>query len=217
MEAADSSSWTLLETAEAAKVLLSEERRFLEPFMEHERSVGEVARELGVAVDALAYRTRRFVQLGLLRQTREEPRKGRAIKYYRAPPGYRAPIALLPVADLEELVRTLDAPMRELALKDFARLLEGAGFASWSVHCYRDELGRMRLELVPPVEGWRSEDVMHPDVPALLFNWVPLQLDPERAKELQAELVQLLGRYQGPTDAPTHLLGLFLVPHRGDK
>ena len=215
MEEPDSTSWVELNTSEAARVLVADERRFLEPFMARERSVGEVARELGVAVDALAYRVRRYERLELLQKTREVPRKGRAVKYYRGAAAYRVPLSVLPLADLEELVRVLDAPMRERFFRGFAGLLEGAGLSGWAVHCYRDTSDRARLELAPPVEGWRPEDVLRPEVPALLFSWAPLTLGAAQAKELQAELWALLQRYYGNADAPTHLVGLFLAPYRG--
>jgi hypothetical protein len=50
--------------------------------------------------------------------------------------------------------------------------------------------------------------------PAVVFNWVPLALDEQQAKELQRDLLALIRRYQQHSEAPTHLLGLFLTPAR---
>lgn len=201
-----------LDTPEAARILIADERKFLEPFMARERSISEVANELGISVEALAYRVRRFVTLGLLHCTREKPRKGRAIRYYQAAPGFQAPLKVLEVADLEELIHALDGPMRTLMLKSFAQLLEGEGLTGWSILFYRDHQDGVRVELAPPIQGWRPEDLLHDDMPALVYNWMPLALDREQAKTLQTELAQLLSRYELATDAPTYLLGLFLVP-----
>lgn len=85
MKEADFSSWQKVNALKAAQAILKvEERRFLEPFVSQEKSVGEAAAELGVAVDSMAYRVRRLKGLGLLTHTRSEARKGRAKKYYRA-------------------------------------------------------------------------------------------------------------------------------------
>ena len=211
MPEADSSS--VLGDPRAAQVILGAERRWLEPFMGRERSVSAAARELGVAVDALSYRVRRFVKLGLLTFVREEPRGGRAIKIYRGRAHYRLPLAVLPAVDLLELAERLDAPMRSRYLAGFAGSLEHTDFYEWAVVCYRTADDPVRLELVPPLSGWTPEQLMRPEVPALLFNWVPLALSPEQAKTLQAELMQLVGHYQTHlSDVPTHLFGLFLAP-----
>lgn len=82
-----------------------------------------------------------------------------------------------------------------------------------AVTCYRTADDPVRLELTPPLRGWTPEQMTHPEVPTLLFNWVPLALSPDRAKNLQAELMRVLEPYRKhPSDAPTHLLGLFLAP-----
>ena len=211
MPEADSSS--VLTDPKAARVILGAERRLLEPFMGRERSVSAAARELGVAVDALSYRVRRFVKLGLLTLVCEEPRGGRAIKVYRGEARYQLPLAALPTADLRELAGVLDAPLRARYLTGFAETLEHADFREWAVVCYRTADDPVRLELVPPISGWTPQQLMHPEVPALVFNWVPLALTAQGAKTLQAELLQVLARYQTHiSDAPTHLLGLFLAP-----
>ena len=207
----DSSS--TLTDPRAARVILGAERRLLEPFIGRERSVSAAAKELGIAVDALSYRVRRFVAFGLLTLVREEPRGGRAIKIYRGSACYRLPLAALPAADLLELAHLLDAPMRSRFQAGFAKSLEHADFRDWAVTCYRTADDPVRLELTPPVSGWTSEQMLHPEVPALLFNWVPLALSHEQAKILQAELMRVLEPYQTQvSDAPTHLLGLFLAP-----
>lgn len=93
-----------------------------------------------------------------------------------------------------------------------AALAEAAGLMWWSVGCYRDEVGRLRLELAPPDGVWPLQNFLHPEVPPLLFSWLPLQVSHEQAKGLQADLVALLEKYVAEAGTPTHLLGLFLTP-----
>lgn len=138
---------------------------------------------------------------------------GRAIKIYRGRACYRLPLAALPAADLRDLAELLDAPMRSRYLARFAESLEHADFRDWAVTCYRTADDPVRLELTPPVSGWTPEQMTRPEVPALLFNWVPLALSPEGAKTLQAELIRVLEPYRAHvSETPTHLLGLFLTP-----
>lgn len=194
-------------------MILGAERRLLEPFIGRERSVSQAAKELGVAVDALSYRIRRFVTLGLLTLVREEPRRGRAIEIYRGSACYRLPLAALPAANLHEVTELLDTPMRSRFKAGFAASLEHTDFGDWAVTCYRTADDLVRLELTPPVSCWTPEQMLHPEVPALLFNWVPLALSPKQAKTLQAELMRVLEPYQAHvSETPTHLLGLFLTP-----
>lgn len=77
--------WLRLDDLEAARVVTDvQARRFLEPFIGQERTVSEVAAELNVHMSTVLYRVRQFIRLGLVREPRLEPRKGRPIKYYRS-------------------------------------------------------------------------------------------------------------------------------------
>lgn len=77
--------------------------RFFGPFLARERSAGSAAAELGVPIDRLLYRIRRFLETGLLRIVREEPRSGRPIKIYRSSAdAYFVPFAVTPFADVGE-------------------------------------------------------------------------------------------------------------------
>jgi hypothetical protein len=53
--------------------------------------------------------------------------------------------------------------------------------------------------------------------PAGVFNWVPLALTDQQAKELQHEMLGLIAPYHRPGHPLIHLLGLFLTPARLER
>ncbi len=192
-----------------------EERRFLEPFVGRELGAAQAARELGLPVEQLAYRVRSLASKGLLRPTGTLARKGRAITLYAAADEIRAPLALLPYEDVRGFFRLVDSGLREVFLTSVARLADRSGLKDWTVRLHRAEDGGIRLDLAPAGGEWDPDALLAEQAPAVVLNWVPLALTAGQAKDLQRELLALLGRYgtaaQGP---PTHLLGLFLTPAR---
>ncbi len=203
---------TVTSTGAARVLLRPEERRFLEPFLGRDLGAAQAARELGLTVETLAYRVRSLSRAGLLRQTGETPRKGRAVKLYRAAEEIRAPLALLPYEDVAGFFGLVDAGSREAFLSALARLADSSGLGDWVVRLYRAGDGGIRLDLAPAGGSWDPDVLLSERAPAVVFNWVPLNLQPARAKELQRELLDVLGRYTEPSASPTHLMGLFLTP-----
>ena len=199
-------------TAAARILLRPEERRFLEPFLGRELSAGQAARELGLPVEQLAYRVRALTAKGLLQVTRTVPRKGRAVTMYRAPTEIRAPLDLLPYEDVRGFFSLVDSGLREIFLASIARLADRAGLRDWVVRLYRADDGGIRLDLAPAGGAWDPSALLTEAAPAVAFNWVPLALDDQQAKQLQHELIALIARYQRQSATTTHLLGLFLTP-----
>lgn len=97
-----------------------EVRRVLVPFVGQERTVSRAAAELGMGVNALLVRVRRFVRLELLVVMREVPRNGRAVKVYRTvADGFFVPYTASPF-DTPEAWLVADYAVRE------QRLAQGA-------------------------------------------------------------------------------------------
>ena len=192
-----------------------ERRRYLEPFLGRELTAAQAARELGLPVEQLAYRVRALTRQGLLTETGAQPRKGRAMSLYRAADELQAPLALLPYSDVRGFFELVDAGLRGLFLDGLGRLADRSGLRDWVVRFYRAEDGSTRLDLAPSGGSWDPAVLLAARAPAVVFNWVPLALDDAAAKDLQRELLALLGRYApAASSSPTHLLGLFLGPHR---
>lgn len=200
-------------TASAARVLLRpEERRFLEPFLGRELSATQAAREVGVTVEKMAYRVRALLSKGLLESTRVVARKGRPITLYQAAQELRAPLALLPEADLLILFDLIDKGTRAIFLESLARQANRAGLGSWVVRCYRAPDHQVHLDMMPASAEWTADSLIGEAAPAVTFNWAPIALSDQQAKALQRELLTLLARQPVSTSEPTHLLGLFLTP-----
>ncbi|HLT12152.1 MAG TPA: helix-turn-helix domain-containing protein [Micromonosporaceae bacterium] len=219
MTAGDSSSsrvHTVADVTAARIVLQPQRRRFLEPFLGRDRSPAQVARELGVPVEQVAYRVKAMVRAGLLRPVDTQARAGRPITRYRAPAEIRAPLMVLPDGDARDFFRLIDESMREVFVTALARLAGRAGLGDWCVRLYRDDLERVRLDLAAGEGGWEPSMMLDPRHPSVMFNWVPLALDAAAAKALQAELFDVLRRWSDRVPPPgrraTHQVGLFLTP-----
>lgn len=217
MEDADSSSpaRVIRETPAATLLLDPARQRYLEPFMRGERSTSQAAREVGVSVKDMAYRVKRFLALGLLEPTREQPRGGRPIRFYRAPEAFFVPFASLPEPDLVEMVDALLRPWQALAIRHAVRAMQSAdeGMHTWGW------LLRMRQRGVsvgpapaPDADPGALADLLLHAAAPMYLGWVPLHLTRERARELQQELIELVLRFAEDDGPEGHLLGLTLAP-----
>ncbi len=202
----------------ATQILLDHERRgYLEPFMRAERSTSEAAAELGVPVKDMAYRVQRMLRVGLLSVTGEQRRAGRPVKRYRAPRRFFVPFAVLPEADLVEMFEELVTPLQAGLLQGMVRAVTDT---EWNVHDwgYRVELNDKGEASVIPLsqEGDPSahiyDQILQDDAPAVFLGYVPLRLDFPRAKELQRDLIELLGRYQQDRGSGVYWVSAALAP-----
>lgn len=205
---------------EAAAILCdSKAVRHLAPFMGTERTVSEVASELKLSTQAMFYWVRKFCQLGLLRVAREEPRGGKAVKYYRASAErYFIPFRLVPIETLEALARMRDKPWEEAFDRNLVQTYHDTfgTLHTWGVCILRDEGQGIRIDLAPETGGasFLSELVRRDDMPAVLSCWLPLQLDYAEAKALQRELDALAQRYRQKRGAQLYLAHIALTPVR---
>ncbi len=102
--------------------------RFLRPFMGREVTISQVASELEVTPNALLYRVRRMLDAGLLRVVATRPRRGRAIKVYRAShDGYRVPVSAMRYDDLRQRVDVYSRPIVEDLSRAYTAALLDAG------------------------------------------------------------------------------------------
>ena len=214
MKQQHSTSPQIVQNEKAAQLLVDlEQVNLVLPFMGRERRIGEVAEALGMAVDAMTYRVKRFMKLGILEETRKEPRKGRAISYYRAAPAFFVPLKVIPNRTTEDLLMEADAAMRKQVVESMTRALyEAVSFQDWGMLVQADPNGKAQLGLVPPSHDWGFEKLLSPDAPALLSSWLPLRLEFEDAKALQQELFGLIEAYAQKQGPNAYLLGLALAP-----
>lgn len=81
--------------------------RFLRPFLGCARSVSQAADQVGCSPNAMLYRVRRMVELGLIRVVSMRSRPGRPIQIYRSVhDGYFVPMDVMRYDDLRHRVAT---------------------------------------------------------------------------------------------------------------
>ena len=87
---------------EAAKILTdTSQLRLLKAFFQAEVVLTELATQLGLNLPTLLYKVNKWLELGIIHVIREEPRRGRASKVYRAAAeAIFVPFELTPSPDL---------------------------------------------------------------------------------------------------------------------
>lgn len=195
--------------------------RFFQPFLARERSVGEVADEIGASMSSVLYRVRQFLRLGLLEQTRLRPRRGRPIRYYRSvADGFFVPFQLTPVTTQESLAAHAFRQLRDQLDRSVGRAwVEAFGeHHGLGIHLFRRPQGRASLNIAPdPAQqaGARALDpLLEDDAPAVWDSWGTVRLRQEDAKALQREMAALIQRYR---EAPqgegrVHVVHLAIAP-----
>lgn len=209
--------WQRVETPAAVRLLTNaSSRRYFEPFLARECSVGQAARELGVAPNRMLYHVRQAHDLGLLRVVRVQRRAGRAVRFYRSgADGYFVPFEVTPAETLESWLLPLEAAWQ-------ARWVEGAARA------IRDSSALLGLRLWREGSGGTgtviAKPTPEPPVPVdaalltelpVLSLWGELHLDPGDVEELQAALLDLYGRFTPRSGRGRHLVHLAVTPVGG--
>lgn len=147
-----------------------------------DKSLTELARELGQPLGKLHYHVRRLMACGLLIVGRTEQRPGRPIRYYRA----IAQSFLISMADVAEpMGDKWTRELRQSLTRQFNR-------RNLSVMYELDEAGRYRVRLVDP-------DGSGQNVRSFDF-WKTLRLTHQQRRSLAAELRALLSRYDAAAE-----------------
>lgn len=209
--------------AAAAFLVEDANRRYLRPFLEREASVSEAAENLGEPVENVYYRVKRMLDLGILEVTREVPRAGRPVKRYRSVGnGLFVPFSVTGAADLEESRRATNTELDARLVHGQTRAMREAHDtrATWGYRVYRDADDSTHFDYAPydaPDDFDPQLLALQEDSPAVVSTWVQMPLPRQVAKELQREMIELVGRYrQRATDegpgARDYLLRVALAP-----
>jgi hypothetical protein len=184
-------------------------------FLGRTRSVREAADLLGRDLDAVLYRVRRLHAVGLLEIAAVEPRAGRPIKRYRAVhDAWFVPFEVLPYADLEEAFLDVHAAQAARAARAAARWLADRPWAGYRIGV--DGSGRMWMRGTAEdgdgsgAEAPRSLGGLDGPMDAGL----ELRLSPADTRALNAELIDLVSRYERRAEEgpPNRLLLVISVP-----
>lgn len=207
----------LIDTEIAARALIDpKKRRYLEPFMRKACSASQAAKGLGIKLTAMLYQIERLQALGLLRVTREQVRRGRPIKFYRATASkFFVPFEVTRAESLTTLLAGLEADSQRYFVKNLA--WAGLELAeSWGFNIYCDEEGIVVQDMVPreAPEGNVLPLLLSNSSPALWASSSFLKLDFETAKALQRDIGKLLRDYQAKQaqGEPRYFVKLGLTP-----
>ena len=170
----------------------------LEPFFRGDVVLGELAKELGVKLNTLLYRVNKLVDLGLVEVVREEPRRGKPVKVYRAAARvFFVPFESTTSVNLGELLGSMTFEGGRLFHREAARALQTLA-PSWGLRIVLNEQKQLMALLTDSEGGRRGEftdSFFGPAAPALFFGEGWLTLDFATAKEMQRELFELFKRY----------------------
>lgn len=172
---------------------------FFYPFLGHEKTVTEAARELDCKLNAMHYRVKTFLDAGLLKVVRQEKRAGQPVKVYRSvADAFFVPFDLTPHADIaEDWVRTVKPTVRELG-RAFGAAIERRGRTGQCV--FRDAEGGVSL-FGAHVGTETGDIVFNLDTPDLLVGadrCGDIFLTEQQARALQDELSNLFTRHIRP-------------------
>lgn len=186
----------------AVRLLLRERsRRVLAAFLSGEKTVARAAREVGLDLRVVHRDVLALLGAGLLTLTRQEPRKGRAVKYYRASSeAFFVPFSATEAADLAELHGRGNAETHALFTRaverEFARALHAEG-REWGLRLYATpgkpgyhfQEGDRNAPRIDELQQWHGPA-------ALILSGTPLlYLTAGEARELQEDLIALMRKY----------------------
>lgn len=164
----------------------SRRRHILLAFVGRERSLTEVSAALSMPLNLLHYHVKKLVTLGIVEVVREQPRAGRAVRYYQA----SSEAFFIPTYLMANSVGAVLS--RELRLGLDAAASEAAGML-----LDLDDSGRPRLRFIGDELATMPWEV-----------WRLIRLSRKAAAEFAIEFKALVGRYeeQSSDRGPTYLL-----------
>jgi biotin operon repressor len=203
---------------QAAELLDPNTLRFLGPFIGKTCSADQVARELGISLNTLLYQINRLIDLGFLEIIEQKPRRGRAIKRYRASADtYFIPFEATSFAIPEDMLLREYEPLYRHFLASFLEAamqmvhLKTARDIGMCVSRHED--GTVKVQHGAHPARPLTLNPLEPNAPAILIDWEDqLRLDFEDAKNLQLEMFELLERYRTKNGSGSYIAHMALAP-----
>lgn len=193
-------NWFTVTDRKAAKLLSDPEaRRWLEPFLGQETTIKNAAQTLDLSLNTMLHKTRRLEKVGLVKVTKVQKRKGRAIKYYQTvADAFFIPYSASPYASPEEWLiedfKSREDILSENIMKSGMAWAKEQGYDSFGKRVFMSSNRKLTADFA---FGPQEEvNLLHPNAPAIFTTFSELHLTQEKAKELQTELIQLFGKYQ---------------------
>jgi len=182
----------------------------LKPFMYKPMSLKCAADELKIPIQTLHYRAEQMVEAGLLKVEREEARRGRPVKFYRATArAYEVPLECVPPRLLERLE---DHASWKRLLEEGLALTTGKQPRQDLLAVYLDDDGSLTWGSRTN-ESLQLEELAEGEPAVLNFWGAGLRLNPAEAKKFQRELWFLYEKYAHRKGSERYVLHLGLAPH----
>ena len=177
---------------------------YLAPFLHEDHSVGEAAELLHLALPKVHYWVRSLYDAGVLEVVAETPRKGRAIKRYRAIAAeFVVPAEVLPSGHFERVMQRSNAEMTEALV---------AAAPEWVL------AGDFRIRASSPTRGSQDRVVREVDGEETTTHQsgASLRITEDEARQLGAELRDLrdrwIARSRDHSDLERYQLNIALAP-----
>jgi hypothetical protein len=203
---------------QAAELLDPNTLHFLGPFIAQTRTADQVARELGISLNTLLYQIKRLSDLGFLEIIEQTPRRGRAIKHYRASADmFFIPFENTPFATPEDMLLREYEPLYRKFLAGFLeaamQMVNLTAMRDIGLCISRHEDGQINVQHGAHPSRMIMPNPLEPHAPAILIGWEDqLHLDFEDAKNLQLEMLELLERYRTKNGSGSYIAHMALAP-----
>ncbi len=176
--------------------------RYLFPFIHQEYSLSEAAKILNTSLANLRYWVRKMEELGLVRVTRLEKRKGSPIKYYRSV-AHKFTFALgrLPTSEVDEILfNETELPVYQRASKALAATGR-KNVKEWLLQLYMTDKTTAHA-IIPKHGSLEAAEIAN--------IWWLYRLLPEQAKAFRDELTELNLRYNKLSEENPETTTLYL-------
>ena len=189
---------------------------YLKPFLGTSGvSVSEAAKQLGVPATRFYHHVARMEKLGLLEVSGTLPRRGRALKLYRAiAKRFFVPFSHTSAEDLAAFIRHTDALWYPQLVEGLVRVwTEEVGASDWGLNVTKNDEGLLLFGLSRNPALHHDEALYHAS--GVIYLWdTRFYLSPEDVRSLQGELGEILARYLEKRSGPRQVLRLALAPWR---
>jgi hypothetical protein len=188
---------------------------FVQAFIGQERSVTAAAELWQTRLDAAYYRVRQLERLGLIEVSNRVKRAGRDLKLYRAvADDFFVPLGVVPESALEVFLESSDSHFQAMMLRAQSRTIHEYFSkqrpGDWGIHIGMDGQNQANVHLSD--RQGKDPDLSDPDMPLIASGWPTLELDPEEARGLRRELLELFRKYESRRGAQKYLLRFALAP-----
>lgn len=191
-------TWDITDATIAKSLTDVSQLRILTVFI-RETTLSEAAKKLNIKMTTLLYHVHRWVKLGILEVSREEARKGKALKYYRASSKvFFVPFSLTPSENLKTLLSRVSSPFNDLFDREMSKVLQDMS-NNWLVKISgtQDSEGQndVNLTLVRADKKELIESTFNVNGPALVSSYGVIEMDFATAKAFEKDMLDLLKRY----------------------